>query len=304
MDGFKTYAMQNLETCVPKTITSMGKFTHALKLKPIFDFLPIFNFNDLQAQRYKYEGMSREPDSSVIENEKEFKNCITMEIVDQTCNKMRVVKINGDGIHLCGNRCVKRSRVITHTILEIIMKTDSFIQHVANDCFKMEEHPFFISIRPILESIMGGEMNNSTKLKALGKVCENVCESGGLWEKTELQPEIKYLKTVMVNFTYPPYGILKTKTIPKHDFIKRLFEIIKSPDLDHHFQVVYDSALSPIDWSGSIPIRLVHKKSNTTQLFTIQLRKGTIIHSGPNIESMQRGVEDLIRVLDLISSPI
>jgi hypothetical protein len=291
--------MQNLENCVPKTITSMGKFTHIFNLKPIFDFLPIFNAHQLQAQRYKYEGMSREMDSSIVENEKEFKNCITMEIIDLTCSKMRVVKINGDGIHLCGNRCVKRSRVITQTILDMIIQTDSFIQHVANGSF--DDHPFFDTIRPIIESIMGGELQNPSKLHALREVCEQVCETG-LWIKTERLPEIKYLKTVMVNFTYPPYGVLKSKSMKKSEFIARLFETIKRPELEHHFQVVYDSVLAPMDWSGSIPVRLIHKEDQSTQLFTIQLRKGTIIHSGPNITAMQRGVNDLVRVLNIISS--
>lgn len=290
--------MQKLDKCVPKTITSMGKFTHALNLKPIFDFLPVFNVNDLQAQRYKFEGMSREMDSSIIENEKEFKNCITMEIVDETCNKMRVVKINGDGIHLCGNRCIVRSRVITQTILDMIIQTDSFIQHMSQKNSQMSDHPFFPIIKPIISSILGGELNNPMKMEALRKVCS---ETGGLWIKTDKLPEIKYLKTVMINFTYPPYGILKTKEIKKSVFIDRIFEFVKRPEFEHHFQVVYDSAISPMDWSGSIPIRMVHKEDNDTQLFTIQLRKGTIIHSGPNLSSMQRGLDDLVRLLDLVA---
>lgn len=292
--------MYNLEKCTPKTITSMGKFTHTLNLKPIFDFLPIFHVNDLQAQRYKYEGMSREMDSSIVENEKEFKNCITMEIVDETCNKMRVVKINGDGIHLCGNRCIKRSRVITETILDMIIQTDSFIQHVAKKDSKMENHPFFSTIHTIITSIMGGELDNPQKISALRDVCRGVCETG-LWAKTDKIPEIKYLNTVMINFTYPPYGILKTKTIKKNVFISRLFDVVKEESLQHHFQIVYDSIISPMDWSGSIPIRLVHKETNESQLFTLQLRKGTIIHSGPNIDAMQRGLDDLVKILDAVA---
>lgn len=291
--------MQTLDKFTPKTITSMGKFTHTFNLKPIFDFLPIFHVNGLRAQRYKFEGMSREMDSSIIENEKEFKNCITMEIVDETCNKMRVVKINGDGIHLCGNRCIKRSEVITQTILDMVIGTDSFVKHVSKCGSRMEDHEFFPTIRPIVDSIMGGELDNPSKLNALRKVCEGVCETG-LWIKTESPPEIKYLNTVMVNFTYPPYGILKTKCIKKMEFVTRLFDVVKKPDFEHHFQVVYDCALASMDWSGSIPIRLTHKESNSTQLFTIQLRKGTIIHSGPNIASMQRGLNDLIKALDMI----
>lgn len=293
--------MQNLDKCIPKTITSMGKFTHTLNLKPIFDFLPVFHVNQLQAQRYKYEGMSREMDSSIIENEKEFKNCITMEIVDETCDKMRVVKINGDGIHLCGNRCIKRSKIITQTILDMIIQTDSFIQHMSGKRSRMADHSFFPTISPIISSILGGDMDDPHKVDALREVCLETFESGGLWFKTDIAPEIKYLNTVMINFTYPPYGILKTKCVNKPVFIDRIFNIVKRPDFEHHFQVVYDSAISPMDWSGSIPIRLIHKEDNDTQLFTIQLRKGTIIHSGPNLSSMQRGLNDLVRLLDLVA---
>lgn len=292
--------MQNLDKCIPKTITSMGKFTHTLNLKPIFDFLPVFNVNQLQAQRYKYEGMSREMDSSIIENEKEFKNCITMEIVDETCDKMRVVKINGDGIHLCGNRCIKRSKIITQTILDMIIQTDSFVQHMSQKNSLLADHPFFPIIKPIISSILGGELNNSLKIDALRDVCRQVFESGGMWVKTDTMPEIKYLNTVMVNFTYPPYGVLKTKTIKKNEFIRKMYDVVKDESLEHHFQIVYDSILSSMDWSGSIPIRLVHKTENDSQLFTLQLRKGTIIHSGPNIASMQRGLNDLVKVLDAV----
>jgi len=173
---------------------------------------------------------------------------------------------------------------------------------MSNPRSKMSDHPFFPKIKPILESILGGSLDDPVKVDALRGVCQQVCESGGLWTKNDKTPEIKFLNTVMVNFTYPPYGILKTKNIKKPEFIKRLFDVVKQPQFEHHFQVVYDSAMAPMDWSGSIPIRLIHKEDNDTQLFTIQLRKGTIIHSGPNISSMQRGALDLIRVLDLVGT--
>lgn len=285
----------DLKTIVPKTITSMGTFSQNLNLSRIFDLLPLFETPTLKAVSYKFDGLLREAGKPIVQSSTEFKNCITMEIEDKSFGKVRVVKINCEGIHLCGNRSMERARDISETILNTIIQTQRFMKHVVDGCI-WDEHAFYPQMKAYLSDLKIENNLPDEDLKLLlRKLYREVLLSSdqGLWKGGSDEPRLSNLRSVMMNFTYPPIGPLLNKDIRKEEFIGGILEKSNNTNSDFEIYVSYDILSSSIGWSGSIPIRLTHRETRSEQLFTLQLRKGTIVHSGPSRDIMQEGVNVL-----------
>lgn len=294
-----------LRDITPKTITSIGKFNGILNLSRIFDLVPLLETEDFYLLRIKYEGLTRDSEKGglPIESGSEFKNSITMEILDREYEKIRAVKVNCEGIHMCGNRSIERSRRIADFVASVISDTQDFLERSMN-WDQMLKDPHFPKMERMIYSILP-ESHTPESIKLLLNHFREIQLSGGLYQvkgkgvKESLK--IDHLRTVMVNYGYGPFPQIHDRDTVKDEFLLHVVERVLSGNLDakseFDIRLDYDSHISSIGWSGSVPLKFVHKKSGQVQWITLQLRRGTIVHSGPNVEVMQRAVDVLFQLL-------
>lgn len=296
----------NLSEIVPKTITSIGKFNGSLNLSQIFDVVPLHETDDFRLERIKYEGLVRDMENGGIpvESGTEFKNSITMDILDKDCGKTRAVKINCEGIHMCGNRSIERSQKICDFVSKLISETHHFIKKSARGTWNdILENPHYGKMEKMIKSILP-ENPTDESIQELLRVFKTVSDGGGLYKLRCIQDgenlSIENLRTVMVNYGYHPFGRLRDKGIDKEKFLTDIVNKVLTLDpnkLEFDVRLDYDSHISSIGWSGSVPLKFVHR-SGQIQWVTLQLRRGTIVHSGPNVEIMQKAVNLLYEILD------
>jgi hypothetical protein len=134
----------------------------------------------------------------------------------------------------------------------------------------------------------------------------DISMNGGLYQlkgvgTTAGRLKIENLRTVMVNYGYGPYKQMQTKETTKEDFLRKIVEKIlergSTASQEFDIRLDYDAHISSIGWSGSVPFKFVHRKTGQAQWITLQLRRGTIVHSGPNTEVMQRAINTLFQIL-------
>ena len=300
----------NLETTPPKTITAIGRFSSNLNLPKIFDILPLFDSDDFKAITYKHEGLKRESEDGGIvkESDTEFKNSITMEILDKECEKTRSVKIHCAGVHMCGNRSIKRARKMAELIVETISRTNEFIDFCKQGTSwdEIADHGYFRNMLPVINSILPSGTTTTTlsdELKDKVKhFFRNIRDSGGLFEKKNLT--LESLDTVMINFSYNIENYLKEnfKTYTKEQFLKNFIECANEhPQDKFDIFINYDNLSSSMGWSGSVPLKFVHRETQLDQWLTLQMRRGTIINSGPTFEVMQEAVNVLYDILGVLA---
>ena len=298
----------NLETTAPKTITAIGRFSSNLNLPKIFDILPLFESEDFKAVTFKHEGLKRESEDGGIvkESDTEFKNSITMEITDKECGKIRSVKIHCAGVHMCGNRSLKRARKMAELIVETISRTNEFIDFCKQGTSweEITNHGYFQTMLPVINSILPPNTISLTdELKdKIKHFFRNIRESGGLFEKKSLT--LESLDTVMINFSYNIETYLKTnfQNCTKEMFLKNFIDCANEHPQDKFDVFVnYDNLSSSMGWSGSVPLRFVHRENNLDQWLTLQMRRGTIINSGPSFEVMQEAVDVLYDILGVLA---
>lgn len=301
----------DLNSLVPKTITSIGRFTHTLNMSNIFDILPPTDSSEFRMVRLKYDGFmkTRENNWVVERSDTEFKNSITIELEDMECNKIRAIKINCDGIHMCGNRSIKKSERICDTVTALITRVNAFLNRSTgvNSVEEWFTDPLFptmdTSFRAMLECTCPPSRGAYERILHF---CREVVARGGLYGERDGSVvkgplAIQTLKTVMMNFGYPaPRSIQKIRT--KDAFVDALCRAIREEDDAGEFivKLSYNGHVSPIGWSGFFPMRITHAVTGEVQWFAFQLRQGTIVHSGPNIEAMQKAVDFLFRAIDRI----
>lgn len=305
----------DLTQTVPKTITVIGKFSSNLSLSRIFDVIPLFETPDFKAIAFKHEGLMREfSDGGVVrESDTEFKNSITMEIVDRECGKTRSVKIHCSGVHMCGNRSLPRARLLAELIVDIITRTDDFMTtcRAGGDApwSRVSQHPFYEHMMPVIRSILPKNTNDLEDEKTKDKIIRffrGIDESGGLFERRDRLDPLKLLSlnTVMINFSYSIEDYLTSHfhRFAKDSFLGKFIECVRT-----HEQTVfdifinYDVLTSPMGWSGSVPLKFVHRGNKLEQWITLQMRRGTINNSGPTFEVMQDAVRILYEILDRCS---
>jgi hypothetical protein len=299
----------DLTNTVPKTITAIGKINSVLNLSKIFDILPLFEEDDFRVKRYKHEGVMRESsDGGVVkESDTEFKNSITMEIEDGLYGKVRAIKVYCGGLHMCGHRSIERARNLCNIIIKYIYLTDSFIRFLSvSDWTAVERHPFYNTMKPVIFTILpeNTSLNEVTKEK-LKSFFAGIVQEGGLYQKPMDQADLQLLNldTVMINYSYSIDKFIhnRFKHNSKDFFIRSFMDVVKDMAVqDFDIYVHYDPLSSPMGWSGSIPLKFVHKPTGKTQWMTLQLRRGTVINSGPTVEIMQKAVDILFEILDKI----
>jgi hypothetical protein len=301
----------DLSSTVPKTITAIGKLNTTLNLPRIFDVLPLFEEEGFRVIRYKHEGIMREAsDNGVVkESDTEFKNSITMEIEDQQYSKVRAVKIYCGGVHMCGHRSVPRAKRLGEIIIWYISKTDSFIkQLVSSDWSGVTQHPLYEKMMSVALSILPpGSVIDSLSRERLKRFFQGIVQEGGLFHASIDNEDLKMinLETVMINYSYSIDTLIKDrfKRNSKEDFIRSFFKTIRKMNIqEFDIFMYYDILTSPMGWSGSIPLKFTHKQSGKAQWMTLQLRRGTVINSGPNVDLMQRAVNALYELFDNIRS--
>jgi hypothetical protein len=298
----------DLTKIVPKTITAIGKINSTLNLSKIFDVLPLFEEDDFRVIRYKHEGVMRESsDGGVVkESDTEFKNSITMEIEDLQYGKVRAIKVYCGGLHMCGHRSIERAKNLCNIIIKYITLTDSFITFISqySEWSAVENHPFYRTMEPVLFTILPERavLTDSTK-DQLRKFFAGLDHEGGLYQKNHDQRELRLinLETVMINYSYSIDKFInkRFKNNSKDYFIKSFINVVRDLSVqDFDIFIHYDPLSSPMGWSGSVPLKFVHKPTGKTQWMTMQLRRGTIINSGPTVEIMQKAVNILFEILD------
>jgi len=298
----------NLETTAPKTITAIGRFSSNLNLPKIFDILPLFETDEFKAVTYKHEGLKRESEDGgvVKESDTEFKNSITMEITDKECGKIRSVKIHCAGVHMCGNRSLKRARKMAELIVDTISRTNDFIDSCKQGASweEINRHPYFPTMLPVINSILPPKTETLTEeLKdKVKQFFRNIRESGGLFEKKSLT--LDSLDTVMINFSYNIENYLKTsfQNCTKETFLKEFVSCVNDhPQDKFDIFINYDNLSSSMGWSGSVPLKFVHLENKLDQWLTLQMRRGTIVNSGPSFEVMQEAVNTLYDILETLA---
>lgn len=307
-----TLEAPDLKSIAPKTITAIGKFSANLFLTRIFDVLPLFETDNFKAMTFKHEGLMREVADGGLakESDTEFKNSITMEIMDKECEKIRSIKINCGGVHMCGNRSVKRASEMANLVIETIVKTDEFIEFAhRNPWEEIVKHPFYESILPTIQSILPPDIATITddlKVKVV-QFFRNIRESGGLFEKKSDNKTLKLdsLNTVMINFSYNIEEFLRDnfKNSTKEEFLRKFIDSsMEYEKSEFDIFINYDSLTSSMGWSGSIPLKFIHRETNLEQWLTLQMRRGTIVNSGPSFEVMQKAVDTLYEILNRLVS--
>lgn len=295
----------DLKQITPKTITSIGKFNGTLNLSRIFDVVPLLGNEDFALMRIKYEGLVRDVEGGgvPVESGTEFKNSITMEINDKEFDKIRAVKINCEGIHMCGNRSVERSRGIADYVAKLISDTNAFIER-STSWEAIIEDPYYPKMEGMIRAILPAIPTEDSKT-LLVNFFRDISLGGGLYQIKGKNPrdvlKIDELRTVMVNYGYGPYQDMQEKNLVKELFLKNLVQrVLNDPQKsawEFDIRLDYDSHISSIGWSGSVPLKFIHRKTSQVQWITLQLRRGTIVHSGPNTEVMQKAVNVLFEFL-------
>jgi hypothetical protein len=146
----------------------------------------------------------------------------------------------------------------------------------------------------------------------LRKFYQGVVSEGGLYQTPMDNSVLQliHLDTVMINYSYSIDHLIQKdfKKRSKETFIRSFVQAIREMNIqEFDIYVHYDALTSPMGWSGSIPLKFTHKSSGKTQWMTLQLRRGTVINSGPNIGLMQKAVNILFEIFDKIklsSDPI
>jgi hypothetical protein len=298
----------DLQNITPKTITVIGKINLNINLARTFDVLPLFEENNFKVLRYKHEGVMRElEDNGVVkESNTEFKNSITMEIEDMVFNKIRAVKLYCGGIHMCGHRSISRAKELSELIVKIIDQTHDFIKFVhQHEWEKVENHYWYPQMQKVIQTFLPTDSVLTDGLKGkIRKFFGEIVSEGGLFNQTDGENlKLISLDTVMVNYSYTIDSILRNKfrNNTKEEFIKCFMKTLRKMDTgEFDIYIYYDVLTSPLGWSGSVPLKFVHKPTGKTQWLTLQMRRGTVINSGPNIDIMQRAVNVLYSVLDKI----
>lgn len=291
----------DLKQITPKTITSIGKFNGTLILSRIFDVVPLAETEEFKLIRIKYEGLVRDVERGGVplESGTEFKNSITMEIQDKEFEKIRAVKINCEGIHMCGNRSVKRSKKIADFVVQLITDTQSFIEHSVT-WESMLVDPYYSKMEQMIRTILPECQTDASKTLLMNFFRE-VMLGGGLYQVKGGDGSLKIedLRTVMVNYGYGPFRQMQGQDMGKEQFLARLVKEVLECRCRTEFEIRldYDSHISSIGWSGSVPLKFIHRKTGQVQWLTLQLRRGTIVHSGPNVEIMQKAVDVLFQFL-------
>lgn len=296
----------NLKHIEPKTITAIGSFNTSLYLTNLFDFLPLFENEDFRFIRLKHEGLMRETfDGGVAKaSDTEFKNSITIEIEDKLCQKIRAVKVHCAGIHMCGNRSFERIKQMANVIKDVILNTDNFISIGAKMVWEdLEKDHFYSTMKHVIDSLVPSNSTLDERVKEkIMNLFRNICDQGGMFERSYniTTLAINSIKTVMVNFSYNIEDIIKEKFKgkKKDDFIIHIMKNIeKTPSTTFDIYMHYDSLSSSMGWSGSVPLKFVHKQTSQVQWLTLQLKRGTIINSGPNVEVMQEAVNFIYSII-------
>jgi len=296
----------NLKTTEPKTITAIGSFNTSLHLTNLFDLLPLFENDDFKFLRLKHEGLMREhADGGVAKaSDTEFKNSITIEIEDKLCQKIRAVKVHCAGIHMCGNRSFERIKEMANLITEVISNTDRFVSIGSNSSWEtLESDSFYPIMKPVIDSLVPAQsgLDESMKTKLLN-LFRKVHDQGGMFEHSYSVSKLSIhsIETVMVNFSYNIEDVIleRFRGKKKDDFIISIMDRIsemKSPVFDVYLH--YDALSSSMGWSGSVPLKFVHKPTSQVQWLTLQLKRGTVINSGPNVEVMQEAVNFFYEII-------
>jgi hypothetical protein len=310
----------NLEIQTPKTITVIGKFSANLFLTKIFDVIPLFETENFKALAFKHEGLMRDhSDGGVVKpSETEFKNSITMEILDKDCNKTRSIKIHCTGIHMCGNRSLKRAEEMAKLVTNIIVQANDFIYFASSANISWEKdiecHAFFSTMLPTIHSILPDNTTLTPLMKDRVKTFfKGIVDCGGLYERCSANLKtgtndpllLVSLKTVMINFSYNIEGFLRSKFsgLTKETFLQRLSDTIQARvDITREFEIFmnYDNLSSSMGWSGAVPLKFVHTPTGAIQWLTLQMRRGTIVNSGPSFGVMQQAVDVLYSILRAI----
>lgn len=302
-----------LNVISPKTITVIGKLNKFLNLSKIFDIIPLFEDENFKVLTYKHEGLKRELASNgvVTESDTEFKNSITVELLDKECEKIRSVKIHCNGIHICGNRSLSRAEQMIDVILTHITDTQLFIQQTRNlkweDLVKHEYYKFMVTV---IRSIIPPEadVNNlpyglTENIKKL--FVDIIDTDGGLFTGINSHEVLKLssVETVMINFSYSIEDYLNRhfKASTKEMFLSKFINGVKETEnKDFEVYIYYDSLTSSMGWSGSVPIKLIHRETKIEQWITLQMRRGTIINSGRSFKIMQLAVNYIYSILNSI----
>jgi hypothetical protein len=301
----------------PKTITVIGRFSNNLSLTKIFDVIPLFETEEFKILAFKHEGLLREcSDGGIVkQSDTEFKNSITVEILDKVCNKIRSIKIHCAGIHMCGNRSLQRAREMANLVTKMIVDTNDFITYASSKDISwendIETHPFYPTMLPTIHSILPNNATLTEDMKERVRgFFRGVVECGGLYEKDNREElTLLNLDTVMINFSYNIEEYLRTyfKSSTKEMFLKKFIETVQErPDLTREFDIVmiYDSLSSSMGWSGAVPLKFIHVPSGAVQWLTIQMRRGTIVNSGPSFEIMQKAVDILYSLLTAVAQAV
>lgn len=303
-----------LENSVPKTITLIGRFSANLCLTKIFDVIPLFETEQFKSLTFKHEGLLRDVSDGglVKQSDTEFKNSITMEILDKDCGKVRSIKIHCAGIHMCGNRSLTRAKIMADLVTTVIVNTNEFVNFAGTRDMAweggVESHPYYGVMLPTINSMLPDSSNLTRDMQDRIKTFfRGIADGGGLYESKEGETlKLLELKTVMINFSYNIEEYLRKyfKGSTKESFLKRFIHTIqKRPDIVEDFDIVmnYDNLSSSMGWSGAVPLKFVHRSSGSVQWLTLQMRRGTIVNSGPSFEIMQRAVDvlyDVLRAID------
>lgn len=242
----------------------------------------------------------------VTESDTEFKNSITMEIEDIQYNKSRAVKVYCAGIHMCGHRSLDRAKKLSELIVKQITDTDTFIRFSSKAPWEeVVTHPYYTFMEPVILSILPeGSVLDELMTEKVRRFFKTIVDEGGLFERKEDEElMLTKMETVMVNYSYTIDDVLKSKfkNKTKETFIKLFIKSLRELKIDDFdIYVHYDSLTSPLGWSGSIPIKFVHRQSGKPQWLTLQMRRGTVINSGPSIEVIQKAADILYKVFDNI----
>jgi hypothetical protein len=303
----------NLEKQVPKTITVIGKFSKNLSLTKIFDVIPLFETEQFKALTFKHEGLMREhSDGGVVkQSDTEFKNSITVEILDKGCDKIRSIKIHCAGIHMCGNRSLKRAQEMANLMTQTIINTNDFITQAgsknASWTEDIEKHPYFTTMLPAIHSILPENTTLTPEMKERVRTFfKGIFDCGGLYERDEREGlKLISLDTVMINYSYNIEDYLRGnfKGSSKETFLQRFISTVQTRrDITEGFDIImnYDSLSSSMGWSGAVPLKFIHVQTGAVQWLTLQMRRGTIVNSGPSFGVMQTAVNVLYSILRAI----
>lgn len=163
---------------------------------------------------------------------------------------------------------------------------------------------------PVIKSIVPSNVDLETPpagiVEDIKRLFTSIMDSdNGLYTGVSTTETLKLIniETVMINFSYSIEEYLNQhfKRSTKEEFLKKIIHQMKTDkSSDFDIYVYYDSLTSSMGWSGSVPIKLIHKDTKIEQWITIQMRRGTIINSGRSFDIMQSAVNYMYSVLNKI----